>query len=219
MPAATKIEDDPKVSVIKLILIDDHPMIREGLALILDNQPDMQVVAQGGDGLEAVELCRRHKPDVAILDLRMPNMDGVEATREILYSEPSARVLILTTFDGDQDIQRAMQAGAKGYVLKDASREDVLQAIRRVHSGYRYLSPSVGGKLAEVLGTQPLTTREHSVLVLLAQGKANKEIAFALGITEGTVKTHVNSVRQKLGASSRTEAALIAVRNGFVATE
>ena len=209
---------DMKDHAITLILVDNHPMVREGLALILDNQSDMKVLAQGSDGHEAIALYQKHRPDVAILDLSMPNMNGADATAAILAMEPSAKVLILTTFDGDQDIQRSMQAGARGYVLKDTPREEVLQAIRYVRRGQRYLSPSVGGKLADAFGTHPLTSRECAVLGLLAQGKANKEIAFELGVTEGTIKTQVNSVRQKLGVSSRTEAALKAMRSGLIAS-
>ncbi len=216
VPLLTNVDHNLKLRAIKLIVVDNHPMVREGLALILDNQPDMKVVAHGNDGYEAITLYRLHKPDVAILDLSMPNMNGADAAAAILVSEPSAKILILTTFDGDQDIQRSMQAGARGYVLKDSPREDVLHAIRSLHRGQRYLSPSVGGKLADAFGAQPLTSRERSVLVLLAQGKANKEIAFDLGVTEGTIKTHVNSVRHKLGVSSRTEAALSAVRSGLI---
>ena len=201
---------------ITLLLIDNHPMVREGLSLILDNQPDMKVLAQGSDGVEAVELYREHRPDVAILDLSMPRMNGAEATANILSEHRTARILILTTFDGEQDIQRSMQAGAKGYVLKDSPREDVLHAIRSVHRGGRYLSPSVGGKLAESFGAQPLTHREQEVLELLALGKANKQIAYDLSVTEGTVKTHVSAIRQKLGVNSRTEAALAASRSGLI---
>ena len=219
MPNRADIDVNSTHGVIKLILIDNHPMVREGLALILDNQRDMQDVAQGSDGMSAVQLYGMHKPDVAILDLRMPNMNGADATTEILRSDPLGRILILTTFDGDQDIQRAMHAGAKGYVTKDSPREDVLCAIRLVYRGQRYLSPSVGGKLLDALRVQPLTERERNVLLFLAKGKANKEIAFKLGITEGTVKTHVNSVRQKLGVSSRTAAALAAVKSGLITDE
>ena len=201
---------------ITLILIDNHPVVRDGLALIIGNQKDMKVVGQGSDGVEAVDLYRLHKPDITVLDLSMPNMNGAEATVRILETNPRARILILTTFDGSQDIQRSMQAGAKGYILKDSSREDILHAIRSIHRGQRYLSPAVGGKLADAFGAQPLTERELGVLTVLARGKANKEIAAELGVTEGTVKTHVNAIRHKLGVSSRTEAALNAVQSGLI---
>ena len=204
------------VNKIQLIVIDNHPMVREGLALILENQPDMKVAAQGSDGEEAVELFRRFKPDVAIIDLSMPKMNGADATAKIISKSPLARILILTTYDGYHDIQRSMQAGAKGYVLKDSPRSDVLDAIRRVHRGQSYLSPSVGGKLAESFGINPLTPREHEVLVLLAKGKANKEIAADLLVAEGTIKAHVNAVRSKLGVTSRTEAALAGMRSGLI---
>ena len=216
MPPQTQFVPSTRAVPITLLLIDNHPMVREGLGLILDNQPDMNVLAQGSDGIEAVELYDCHRPDVAIIDLSMPRMNGAEATIEILSKYRTARILILTTFDGDQDIQRSMQAGAKGYVLKDSPREDVLHAIRSVHRGGRYLSPSVGGKLADSFGAPTLTERERQVLGFLAQGKANKQIAFDLGVTEGTVKTHVSAIRQKLGVTSRTEAALAAARSGLI---
>ena len=216
MPSHIDPQAGSKMKKIRLLLVDNHPMVREGLALILNNQLDMRVVAQGGDGKQAVDLYRRYRPDVAILDLSMPNMNGADATAEILHFEPSARILILTTFDGDQDIQGSLQAGAKGYVLKDSPREDVLQAIRSVNRGGRYLSPSVGGKLAGAFSTPALTQRERGVLSLLAHGKGNKQIASELGLTEGTVKTHVNAVRHKLGVSSRTEAALVAMQSGLI---
>ena len=201
---------------IRLIVVDNHPLVREGFALIFDNQPDLQVVAQGSDGVEAVDLYRHFRPDVAILDLSMPRMNGADATLAIRAFERSARVLILTTYDGSHDIHCSMQAGAKGYVLKGSPRGDVLEAIRLVSRGHSYLSPSVGGRLANSFGMQPLTAREHEVLLLLAKGKANKEIAAELLVAEGTVKAHVNAVRQKLGVSSRTEAALTAMQSGLI---
>ncbi len=203
-------------NVIRVIVIDNHPLVREGLALILDNQCDMMVAAQGDDGEEAVELFLRFMPDVAVIDLSMPKMNGADATAKILAKVPKARVLILTTYDGHHDIQRSMQAGAKGYVLKNSPRSEVLDAIRRVHRGQSYLSPSVGGKLADSYRIHPLTPREYEVLALLAKGKANKEIAASLEVAEGTVKAHVNSVRSKMGVSSRTEAALAGMRSGLI---
>ncbi len=207
-PAAT--------GVIRLLVADDHPVTREGLALILDHQPDMAVVAQAGDGEAAVAQYHAHRPDVAVLDLQMPRLTGAEATAAICAGAPGARVLLLTTYDGDEDIYRAMRAGALGYLLKDAPREEILRAVRAAHAGRRVLSPGVGAKLADRLAQPALTPREREVLALVARGKANKEIAFALGVSEGTVKSHLNAVTAKLGVSSRTEAALAAERRGLL---
>lgn len=201
---------------IRVLVADDHPVTREGLALILDNQADMTVVAQARDGAEAVALYARHRPDVAVIDVQMPVMTGAAATAAIREAAPQARVLLFTTYDGDEDIFRGMQAGAKGYVLKGTPREELLRAIRAVAAGQRYVSPEMGAKLADRLASAPLTEREGDVLRLLAQGKANKEIAAALEVSEGTVKSHVNAVLSKLGVTSRTEAALAAVQRGLL---
>ena len=201
---------------IRVLVADDHPVTREGLALILDNQADMTVVAQARDGAEAVALYARHRPDVAVIDVQMPVMTGAAATAAIREATPNARVLLFTTYDGDEDIFRGMQAGAKGYVLKGTPREELLRAIRAVAAGQRYVSPEMGAKLADRLASAPLTEREGDVLRLLAQGKANKEIAAALEVSEGTVKSHVNAVLSKLGVTSRTEAALAAVQRGLL---
>ena len=212
-------ESDHGLDTIDIILIDNHPILREGLGLILSNQRDLRVVGEGSDGNEAVDLFRRHRPDVAILDLCMPNMNGIDATKAILRFDPRARILIFTTFDGDNDIHGSFSAGAKGYVLKDAPRSEVLHAIRCVHRGERYMAPGTRRKLEGRFGAQPLTNGERRVLRFLIQGMANKAIAAKLGIGEGTVKTHVNAVRQKLGASNRTEAALAALRSGLFTME
>ena len=201
---------------IRLLVADDHPLTREGLAMILDNQPDMAVVAQANNGAEAVELYRRERPDVALLDLQMPVMNGVAAIEAVVGEFRGARVVVLTTYDGDEDIYRAMHAGAKAYLLKDSPKDEVLRAIRTVHAGGRFLLAEVGARLADRLGTADLTEREREVLRLVADGRANKQIAHELGISEGTVKSHVNGVMSKLGAASRTDAALIALRRGLL---
>jgi two-component system, NarL family, response regulator len=203
-------------SKIRILVADDHPITREGLALILDNQTDMAVVAQANDGREALELFRQHRPDVAILDVQMPRMGGAEATDALLREFPGSRVILFTTYDGDEDIHRGMHAGARGYLLKDSPRDEVLRAIRAVHAGKRYLSPQAGALLADRMAAPHLTERELEILRLVAEGKANKEIAAVLGVTEGTVKSHVSSITAKLGVSGRTEAALEAVRRGFL---
>jgi two-component system NarL family response regulator len=201
---------------IRILVADDHPITREGLALILDNQPDMSVVAQGSNGSEAVALFRTHRPDITILDVQMPIMGGAEAAETLLREFPDSRIILFTTFDGDEDIHRGMHAGARAYLLKDAPRDEVLKAIRAVYAGKRYMSPEAGALLADRIGSPNLTEREVEVLRLVARGKANKEIAADLGISEGTVKSHVSSITSKLGVSGRTEAALDAVRRGFL---
>jgi two-component system NarL family response regulator len=201
---------------ISVIIADDHPITREGLALILRSEPGISVLGQAGDGFEAIECYRTYRPDVAILDLQMPRLNGLGATRQIMSTSPQARILLFTTYDGDEDIYRAMHAGARGYILKDAAQEDVFKAIRAIHLGQRYLSPPVGAKLADSQVSRGLTERERQVLKLLAEGQANKEIGAITGISESTVKTHVASIIEKLGVKSRTEAALIAEKRGFL---
>jgi DNA-binding NarL/FixJ family response regulator len=201
---------------ISVIIADDHPITRDGLALILGSEPGITVLGQAGDELEAIECYRAYLPDVAILDLQMPRLNGLGATRQILSAFPQARILLFTTYDGDEDIYRAMHAGARGYILKDAAQEDLFEAIRAIHAGQRYLSPPVGAKLADSQVSRGLTDRERHVLRLLAAGQANKEIGAMTGISENTVKTHVASIIEKLGVKSRTEAALIAEKRGFL---
>jgi two-component system NarL family response regulator len=203
-------------ATISVIIADDHPITRDGLALILRSEPGISVLGQAGDGLEAVECYRAARPDVAILDLQMPRLNGLGATREIMSEFPKARILLFTTYDGDEDIYRAMHAGARGYILKDAAQEDLFKAIRAIHAGQRYLSPPVGAKLAESQVSRGLTDRERQILKLLAEGQANKEISAVTGISESTVKTHVASIIEKLGVRSRTEAALVADKRGFL---
>ena len=201
---------------ISVMIADDHPITRDGLALILRSEPGISVQGQASDGLEAVECYRASSPDVAILDLQMPRLNGLGATREIMSEFPKARILLFTTYDGDEDIYRAMHAGARGYILKDAAQEDLFKAIRAVHAGQRYLSPPGGAKLAESQVSRGLTDRERQILKLLAEGHANKAISAVTGISESTVKTHVASIIEKLGVRSRTEAALVADKRGFL---
>lgn len=174
------------------------------------------VVAQAEDGVEAVNLYRKYLPSVLILDLQMPRLNGLGVTSELRSEFPDAKILLFTTYDGDEDIHRAMHAGARGYILKDARLPELILAIRTVASGSRYVSPPVGAKLAEAQSSPMLTERERDVLKLIAEGRANKEIGFSLGVSESTVKTHVASLIGKLGATSRTEAALLAVKRGFL---
>jgi two-component system NarL family response regulator len=201
---------------IRLLVADDHVTVLEGLVAIIGRQPDMEVSAAASNGREAVDLWRKHKPDVTLLDLRMPVLDGVGAIQQIRQVENSARVIVLTTFDTDADLSRAIKSGAKGYLLKDAPRDELLDCIRRVHSGETVIPPMLVSKLTASLSSESVTGRELEVLSLLAQGKSNKEIAAVLFISESTVKTHLRSIFTKLNALSRTEAIATASRQGLV---
>jgi two-component system NarL family response regulator len=201
---------------LRLLLADDHTVFREGLSLILSAVPDITVVAEAATGEEAFELFLKHDPDVLILDLQMPGKGGVNTVERILKRQPGAKILILTAYETEEDIYRTIHAGAAGYLLKDTPPEELIGAIRAIASGQRYLSQSVGAKLAGRIGAPVLTERELSVLNRIAAGQANKEIANALGISEGTVKSHVNKIMQKLGAFSRTDAAMVGLRKGLI---
>lgn len=208
--------NSPRGSRIRVVLADDHPVVRDGLAAILNQQSDMQVVGEAGDGEEALTLYQSLKPDVLVLDLRMPKLDGVTVVQRVMESEPGARVLIMTTYDGDEDIFRSLSQGAKGYILKDAPRQEILTAIRAVSEDRTYTSSSVATKALQRMVKPSLTQRELDVLQLLAEGRSNKDIARRLDITEGTAKTHVKSILTKLDAISRTEAVTVAHRRGLV---
>ena len=201
---------------IRVLVADDHPVVREGLAALIGRQRDMAVVAEARDGQEAVALYAFHRPDVLLLDLQMPALGGVEALAQIRRRHPGACVLVLTTFDGEEDIYRALQAGARGYLLKDAGRERLLEAIRGVHGGTRWIPPDVAAKLADRMTGPELTGREQQVLELIVAGRSNAEIGAALAIAEGTVKAHVNSILAKLNVSDRTQAVTAALRRGLV---
>jgi len=190
--------------------------VRDGLVAIIKQQEDMDVVAEIGDGRQAVEQWKLHRPDVTLMDLQMPALDGVNAIYQIRAADPNARIIILTTFDGDEDIYRGMRAGAKSYLLKDAHREELFQCIRSVHAGNTFIPAAVAAKLAERLPVEELTPRELEVLRLLAAGKPNKLIGADLAITEVTVKSHVQSLFRKLNVLSRTEAIAVANRRGLL---
>lgn len=198
------------------MLVDDHALLRTGVANIIDQEPDLHVVAEASNGLEAVAAYERHHPDVVVLDLRMPIMDGVEAVRRIRERDPRARVIVLTTYDTDDEISSALKAGAKAYVLKDISAHHLIGCIRDVLAGKTYLAPSAAAKLAEGVTRVQLTPREMSTLRLTADGKSNKEIASELSISERTVKTHLGHLFEKLGVTSRTEAIKVATKRGLV---
>jgi two-component system NarL family response regulator len=200
---------------IRVLLVDDHPIVRQGLAAIVERQPDMTAIAQAGDGQEAVELFRQQQPDVTLMDLRMPQMGGVEAITTICAEFENARIVVLTTYDGDEDIYRGLRAGAKGYLLKDAKPDQLLTAIRIVHSGQQYIPLEVGAKLVERMSNPELSDRELEVLRLMAKGKSNQQIGTALSITERTVKFHVNNIFSKLGVDDRIQAVIVALKRGI----
>ena len=206
----------PKTSPIRILVADDHPVVREGLVALITRQRDMIVVAEASDGRELVEKFLFHRPDVALVDLRMPEMDGADALAAIRERAPAARVIVLTTYDDDEDIQRSLRAGARAYLLKDAPREELLACIKAVHEGRTLIPPAIAAKLAETIGAPPLTPREIEVLGLVADGKSNKEIAANLFITEGTVKSHLIAILRKLDAADRTQAVTIALKRGLL---
>jgi len=201
---------------IRILIADDHLVVREGLSALLNRRRDMQVVAEASDGEMAVREFFAHRPDVALVDLRMPRMSGVEAIQMIRQRVPQARLVVLTTFDADEDIYRALRAGAKGYLLKDASLEEMLECIRTVHEGKSCLPSKVAAKLASRMSASDLSKREMEVLQLMVDGKSNKEIGEILYITEGTVKVHVNHILDKLGVTGRTAASVAAVERGII---
>ena len=202
--------------VIRILIADDHPVVREGIAAVVERQADMTVIAQARNGEEAVALFDPHRPDVTLMDLSMPVMDGQTAISRIRERFPDAKILVLTTYDGDESIYQGLRAGARGYLLKDAPREELLGAIRNVYSGGKSIPPEVAAKLAERLSSRELTPREMEVLRLMARGKTNLQIGNALFIAEGTVKAHVNSILNKLHVSDRTQAITTALRRGLV---
>ena len=201
---------------IRIIVVDDQAVVRQGFVSLIGTVADMEVVAEGTNGREAVELYRQHRPDVLLTDLRMPVMGGVEAIAAIKREWPQARVIVLTAFDGDEDIYRSLQAGAQGYLLKDMFFEELESAIRTVHAGGRRIPGVVAERLAERVGASDLTGRELEVLRLIVAGRSNKEIGAALKISEATVKSHVNSILSKLGATDRTQAATKALQRGII---
>jgi DNA-binding NarL/FixJ family response regulator len=199
-----------------VLIVDDHALLRTGVANIINHEPDLFVIAEATNGVEAIEAFERYRPDVTLLDLRMPVMEGVEAVRHIRERDPHAKVIVLTTYDADEDIARALKAGAKAYILKDISADDLIACIHDVLAGKTYLAPAAAAKLAEGVMRVQLTPRELATLRLMADGKSNKEIGTDLGITERTVKTHLGHLFEKLGVTSRTEAVKVASRRGLV---
>lgn len=201
---------------IRVITADDHPVVRAGIAAMLANEADIQLIGEVGDGREAAERYERDRPDVMLMDLRMPRCDGVTAIRTIVAAHPDARIVALTTYDGDADIHRALDAGACGYLIKDMLGEHLVSAIRLAASGKRVIPPEVAGKLAEFVPRVDLTGREVEVLRLVAKGLRNRDIGRVLGRTEETIKVHVKHVMEKLGVTDRTEAVTLALQRGII---
>ena len=201
---------------IRIIVVDDQAVVRQGFVSLINTVPGMTVIAEGINGQQAVELYRKHRPDVVLMDLRMPVMGGVEAITAIRREFPTARVIVLTTYDGDEDIYRSLQAGAQGYLLKDMFFDELEDAIRTVHAGGRRIPGVVAERLAGRVGGSELTGRELEVLEQIVRGRSNKEIAAALSISEATVKSHVNNILSKLGVDDRTQAATTALQRGIV---
>ncbi|HEX7811244.1 MAG TPA: response regulator transcription factor [Burkholderiales bacterium] len=206
----------PKAVPIRVLIAEDHSLVRRGLAAIINMEDDVTVIGEAGDGQEAIDLWRSLRPDVVLMDLRMPKVEGVEAIRRIRAEDPKAGIIVLTTFDHDEDIYAGLRAGAKAYLLKDVQPEELFNCIRAVHAGEAYLQPKVAAKLAQRVQEEPLTEREEQILNLLAEGKSNRAIGVVLHITESTVKSHMKSLFVKLDVTSRAEAISLAARRGLV---
>jgi DNA-binding NarL/FixJ family response regulator len=201
---------------IRVLSVDDHPLLQEGIAAVINNQPDMSIVAEASNGRDAIQQYRQHQPDVTLMDLRLPDMSGIDAMIAIRSEFSEARILILTTFEGDVEIKRALAAGARGYILKSMPPKEMVEVIRQVHAGKKRIPSDVAAHLAEHMGEETLTAREIDVVRHIANGNRNKDIAEKLFISEETVKAHIKHIMEKLGASDRTQAVSIAVRRGII---
>lgn len=201
---------------IRILIAEDHAVVRDGLVAILNREADMTVVAEAKNGQQAIDLHRLHQPDITLMDLRMPQLEGVEAIAQIRAETATAQIIVLTTYDTDEDIYRGLQAGARGYLLKDTTSEELIQAIRVVHQGQRYVPTELALKITDRLQTTSLTQREQQVLQLLVNGKSKQEISAALEISEGTIKFHINNILGKLQVRDRTQAVIVALKRGLV---
>jgi len=206
----------PPSMPIRILCVDDHPLMREGIRAYIRSTSDMQIVSEAVNGKEAIEQYRQFRPDITLMDLRLPDISGVEALAAIRKEFAQAKIIVLTTFEGDADIRRALEAGAQAYLLKTMPRSELLEAVRKVNSGKRYVPPEVAAQLAQHLGSDPLSKREIEVLAKISEGNRNVDVAAALFISEETVKGHVKHIMEKLGASDRTEAVAIAHRRGII---
>jgi DNA-binding NarL/FixJ family response regulator len=204
------------LNAIRILSVDDHPLLREGIAALISNQPDMELIGEAASGSEAIQEFRKHRPDVTLMDLRLPDMSGVDAMIAIRAEFPEARIVILTTFEGDIQIQRALQTGARAYLLKSSPPKELMDTIRQVHAGKKRIPPEIASQLAEHMSDEALTNREVEVLQSIAGGNRNRDIANALFISEETVKVHIKHIMEKLGANDRTEAVAIGLRRGII---
>jgi two-component system, NarL family, response regulator len=201
---------------IRILIVDDHPIMRVGIAAIIEATPDMTTVAQAGSGEEAIELFEKHLPDITLMDLRLPGISGVDAIRTLMGRHPNAKFVVLTTYEGDEDIHQALAAGARSYIIKGMPHEALVSALRRVHTGGRFLPPPVSRALNSRIPNSDLSAREREVLELIVRGRSNKEIASDLGITESTVKCHVSVILMRLNVTDRTQAVVTALQRGLV---
>ena len=209
----------PTGDSIRVLVVEDHHVVRQGLVALLNVVDGLEVVGEAADGVEAITQFRKHKPDVTLMDLRLPRMGGVDVIQRIRVETPQARFVVLTTYDGDEDIYKALKAGARAYLLKGMTTDELVATIRTVHAGKSHIPPAIAERLAERMGTEDLTIRELDVLEQIVQGKSNKEIGTELDISEATVKTHINSLLGKLGVTDRTQAATAAIQRGIVTLE